>query len=663
MSSGINTPVRLASLGALCVILSNMAFGEEPRLIGVSHIDGEAESLDAWCFGAEEYFAPFAASTYGDISATFTLVPIGASGSYTIDEENNEIIMPAGSQIIHLEAFVADWDPDFYGFPMVKSWMATIDSSTYTSGLSGMLTNSRPPCTIDEDCPDYDTGERCTGTYCDGAWMDCPLRSVLCLDLPACNVSPPDPRCGSTYVGMPAADPGKPSYAMSLRLESSPDAKGTFEVGFVPYPGTFLKDENSADIPLMALLPAKITIEVIACCDVSSWPYVCHENLTVAQCQAMGGLPDPDGTCDNGCHACDTDEECADGDACTDDFCATLCYNVENFDPDNQCCDPVTGGTCPLQEGNFCTEDSCTLPDSRGECVHIPLEEGSPCDDGEPCLTVNDTCIGGECVTTDIRAIPCTRETDCRRLTEGFASCDTETGFCRCIPSECTPPSVVVEGSRYLAVTPVDDPYEVAIRVRGFYYPSVVCVDGYVQPDGRVLEPGPGEPSSDLAVYRSTGPGGWETAHVRGEGIIGGYAYMISADCDPDHPGEFTSAAVHTTLGPRADVGGSAGPDGTVDFVDISMVVDGFRNDWGTPVCCTVDADCAVFGPLARCNTDWPGCETPVETPGRCQSTTANLDLVGTSGCTPDEIIDFTDISAAVDAFRSLPDPCGTPCP
>ncbi|MGD2109605.1 MAG: hypothetical protein PVI86_09455 [Phycisphaerae bacterium] len=213
----------------------------------------------------------------------------------------------------------------------------------------------------------------------------------------------------------------------------------------------------------------------------------------------------------------------------------------------------------------------------------------------------------------------------------------------------CFPPTAVVEGSRYLAVTPEDAGGDVAIRLVGTD-PEVACVSTYVQANG-TLAPTP--------VYLPPGPSGWDTVHVRGEDLIGSMTYDVVADCDPSDPGSKFSDPVPVTMWRFGDTN----VDSVVDFVDITMVVDGFRNVWGTPICCTTDVDCAVLGPLSFCNTAWIGCQTPEVTPGRCQSTFVNLDLKGGFNCLPDTVVDFVDITAAVDAFRNIPDPCLGVCP
>jgi hypothetical protein len=232
--------------------------------------------------------------------------------------------------------------------------------------------------------------------------------------------------------------------------------------------------------------------------------------------------------------------------------------------------------------------------------------------------------------------------------------------------SACDPPEVVIEGPRYLAVTPVSGPQDVAIRVTGVH-PDVACMDGYAQFDGRVLEPGVGQDVTDLAQHQA--PAAWGTVHLRGETLIGSqdpvdpFTFEVRADCDPGSPGTSLSDPVLVAMPRFADVGGTSGPDDVVDFVDITMVVDGFRNVWGTPVCCFDDEPCGVMGPLSFCNTTWPGCTNPQVTPGRCQSAYPNVDLKSGSSCMPDTVVDFIDIGAAVDSFRNVPEPCTLVCP
>ena len=126
--------------------------------------------------------------------------------------------------------------------------------------------------------------------------------------------------------------------------------------------------------------------------------------------------------------------------------------------------------------------------------------------------------------------------------------------------------------------------------------------------------------------------------------------YAVQADCYPDEPGLMLSDPATATLWRWGDVNN----DGVVDFVDITMVVEGFRHEFDTPFPCSTDEDCSWFlGPFATCDTST----------GRCKSTIENLDIMGGFGCPPDGVIDFTDITRDVDAFKNRPDPCRGVCP
>jgi len=396
-------------------------------------------------------------------------------------------------------------------------------------------------------------------------------------------------------------------------------------------------------------------------------------------------------------------ETCFGADVC-DIYCGDTFHHVYDWNsfsfPDDCICD---GGA---NSGERCnTDDDCEggLCDNRvnGPCT-LPGVNDHPVNDGNAFFTVGQALEGcdGEdvepaCATaadpglrvgglkfrvigpaptgsTNIQLSECANGKGTRVVSSIGAGLDvmapiTDPGVVVEV-SACDPPTAVAEGPRYIAVTPAEGPLNVAIRVTGTH-PDVDCVVGYAQADGRVLEAGAGGQPEDFAVFRPPGPGGWDTVHVRGEGLIGAQnnvdprTYDVQADCDPANPGTNLSDPVSVSLPRFGDVGGVVGPDGAVDFIDITMVVDGFRNVWGTPVCCSDDGPCGIMGPLSFCNTTWEGCASPEVTPGRCQSDYVNLDLRGGFGCVPDKEVDFVDITAAVDSFRSIPEPCAVVCP
>ena len=108
------------------------------------------------------------------------------------------------------------------------------------------------------------------------------------------------------------------------------------------------------------------------------------------------------------CGLCFSDEECDDGDVCTDDIC----------NPEQGCL--YTNNNAPCQDGLYCTTgDICTDGECLGrfqrfctsgpnqceegicdeeldQCTIGPKEDGAECDDGIYCNGV-DTCIQGNC--------------------------------------------------------------------------------------------------------------------------------------------------------------------------------------------------------------------------------------------------------------------------
>ena len=98
--------------------------------------------------------------------------------------------------------------------------------------------------------------------------------------------------------------------------------------------------------------------------------------------------------------------DCNDGNVCTDDSCNSqlgcqhtpnneICDDQNTCTTDDLCVDGtcVGSGTLECDDGNVCTKDVC-LPD--GGCEHVATLV--PCSDGDPC-TVNDQCEQGACVS------------------------------------------------------------------------------------------------------------------------------------------------------------------------------------------------------------------------------------------------------------------------
>lgn len=142
----------------------------------------------------------------------------------------------------------------------------------------------------------------------------------------------------------------------------------------------------------------------------------------------------PSGRCQTvpifGC--CTSAAQCSDGNACTQDTCLPglgFCLNTNvSCNDDDPCtadsCDPAAGclhapiaGCCAspadCQDGDACTIDGCV----GGRCTHAPApsccEGGGPdgsCDDGYACTT--DACVDGACQNTLIPGC-CTTRAEC----------------------------------------------------------------------------------------------------------------------------------------------------------------------------------------------------------------------------------------------------------
>jgi hypothetical protein len=434
-------------------------------------MDGFAESQWNFWFGGPcdggvgDSCASFVGAIYSqtDFVARLTPVQDDGGGSYV----GNEVKFAKGGAHVWLEGTFEGWGP--YEVPQarpgVKTWQQKINSAGFYSGLAGTLTPWNAPCTTDADCQDahghglsglcnaadYPPGG-CTPAFGDYTGdASCPPNdftpgdACLQLDLPACTVATLDFVCGSTIIfSPPAQDDTTAHYAMTLVLEVSAGAVGTFTVPF-NVKGTWMKDDANALIRMVGHAPALITVETGQCCDFDTEPdpTCISDTMTANQCADAGGETfDPDKDCDDPC-ACENDAQCDDGDACTDDSCDTdtgQCVNEENFDSSTECCVVATGVTCTLDDGNQCTQDDCSEANSRGTCINdAAAMNGEDCDDGQPCATVNDTCTDGDCIGTPIVQIPCNDDQTCSDLTQGLGTCNLVNKVCRCVPPSLTP--------------------------------------------------------------------------------------------------------------------------------------------------------------------------------------------------------------------------------
>ncbi len=179
----------------------------------------------------------------GAVGAEVALTPVSASSDYMI--AGNEITIDGGGGTVELEILISGWAPE-----LLLLYQLFIDSSGFTSGSAGSLSIGCPwgscasPCVfIDSGHPDFIfSGAAEFFDVCAG-----PSEIMGVIE--------------QTYFGLvfpSVADPGVARYAGTLILTISPDAAGTFEVGFWPDAFPLFNDPG---LPIEAMLtPALITI-------------------------------------------------------------------------------------------------------------------------------------------------------------------------------------------------------------------------------------------------------------------------------------------------------------------------------------------------------------------------------------------------------------------
>jgi hypothetical protein len=213
--------------------------------------------------------------------------------------------------------------------------------------------------------------------------------------------------------------------------------------------------------------------------------------------------------------------------------------------------------------------------------------------------------------------------------------------------------------NRYLSFTAGDPGESQAVQVTFASLPGYEGAEGrtaWVQQPTAVTEaPGASGPSPSPTFWAAqlgcapyyTDWSAFDRVDVSDDGILPDGTYevrVISNACALADPGNYSTPLV-ATMSAVGDVVGDCsdcpctGPDGVVDFIDISAVVEKFK-----------DTECTPGGP------------------GVPRKARADLINTTTELPKPDRVIDFVDIAYTVDAFQSeaapLPGPPGTdPCP
>jgi len=316
---------------------------------------------------------------------------------------------------------------------------------------------------------------------------------------------------------------------------------------------------------------------------------------------------------------CDNPDICDGGGAC-----------VPNHEPD---------GTSCTDDGNDCRDDVC----ETGACTHPPFDAGTLC--GDPTDTECDnpnTCDGDGLCLDNYESLgfacgdPSDSQCDHPDTCDGGGSCgdnlepdgtscddgDVCTGEDQCQTGLCggtaipEAPLVDSEGPRYISVAaqPAGSVAPVALKVTS---PTWTCLSRYVDADGLLVA----DP-----VYQL--PDEWGTIIVQGPDIVPSSTYNVVAECGTyvSPVGSASTALWGDIVGPFDGTEWTA-PDGRVDVLDMTAVVEGFEHHAHAP---------------EEWRTDlWP--------------------------CTPDDRIDVMDMTMVTDAFQGVgyfeSTGCPVPCP
>ncbi len=337
----------------------------------------------------------------------FSLVPVPPpSGTtwadlYTYEIDDGEALLAVGGEPIWMEIRVSDFDPNQTGV-LLKAWHVTVDASGYGTGLQGTLEPFSPACTSDEDClpvgsvptcvmsPEcLDTGLSCSqceflGSPCTclAGFIDSGRADYIFfgeMELNATDLETLNYRYAATLMAPPMPSRGGDSYLGSLVLWVPEDAKGTSTINFVQGPDTSLLDSDSHFIPLVGLMPAKVTVELGACCfglGAGDKKQGCIDDVTVAECEYIGLCK---GFCeDNVGFRCQSDVECtlqgATGPCIGGATLGQVCY-PSGLPPDKGPeCDTAAGEACVIQGGaGFSPNASCDDPSFN--CIGCSLSD------------------------------------------------------------------------------------------------------------------------------------------------------------------------------------------------------------------------------------------------------------------------------------------------
>lgn len=229
----------------------------------------------------------------------FSIKPIRADVAHTF--KNGVLHILDHPARVELEVFVADWDRNRDGVPVLKTFQFEVDRGSLKSGPIGHLLIPQAPCLSHGDCAAMGPAPECRITQpgqpgtCEQASQDITRDDWIhacCQAIPACRGS--DLTCGSTTLGSGAVDNGSPKYLGTIWIDVPGTAAGPFSVQLntsaLPWPVTFLEFEPSdaTDEALLELsnVPARIVVEhPTACC----MPDNSCQDVLFSECSEQGG--------------------------------------------------------------------------------------------------------------------------------------------------------------------------------------------------------------------------------------------------------------------------------------------------------------------------------------------------------------------------------------
>jgi len=388
-------------------------------------------------------------------AAEIAWVPVGATGPHVLS--GNKIILPYGGMFVTFEARVSDWDPSQSGQSRLKVYQVHADTSGFSAGEGGPLELRSLTCNVDEDCFSGITCGHTVPGVCDDTdpnpkswfyvdifhpeYVFTGLQSIATTD--SANV-----RLGGVVLNAPDSvlDPGAPRYGGTLVVYVPEGASGTFELGILPRPESFLiayYDGSQWDLPL-EFAAGQIVVGV-DCNNNGVSDSDDITNGTSADCN-HNDIPDE---CEQDCNDNGNPDDCDIAQGCSMD-----CNG--NAVPDD--CEPDCNGngiadSCDVAGG---TSEDCDQDSVPDECHPTWHQDCDGNDNPDWCDVavggaidcnengVPDACdvAGGASLDCDGNDVPDECEPDCNG--NGVAdACDIDSGFSSDadqdgVPDDCT---------------------------------------------------------------------------------------------------------------------------------------------------------------------------------------------------------------------------------